>query len=60
MNWCPQYELKYDKRFRNGSKTFLKRLGVSNDFSVFSIYQALRRVSLSPLILRSLGLQKKL
>jgi len=34
-HWCPRYELTYDKRFRNGSKTFLKRLGVSNGFPVF-------------------------
>ena len=51
--WRPRWP---DQRFRNGNKTFLKRLGVSNGFPVFSKYRTLRWFALSPLIPMSLGL----
>ena len=45
------------ERLRNGSKTFLQKLGVSMVSPFFSLNQALRWLSLSPLILMSPGLQ---
>ena len=45
-----------DQRFRNGSTTFLKRLGVAMVSPFFSLYRAFRWVALSPLTPMSLGL----